>query len=412
MKLLKFFVFVFILSYTFVYAEDNETALKNIDNESVSDNETAKKSKQIKPKLVPDRKINDKNQFMTNFGFPAREELKFNVNLNAKDEGLYDDVTLSMVNRWSKNNMWGKDRLYIEGAVSGGIIGFNSSSVNTVNVQSLMPIIPYGSLSLKFMSGSRFSPELKIQDSRFIFKNSDINIGETTQNYNYYYLKMPLGFSIPFFGYKSKMSVDGSYSSMQGNFKVLRPFLLKGNALSAGDIFSASYTSWNVRLYLETPVVLKPSISEYAYFGVYYDETSSPHSAAPGSDYPGYSTMLINALARSGGVFYDMQLNLYKGLMFGIGVNIGYGDIEVKKDTASYSNVEYDSIKGLIAYKAKLNLGYEYIFKKQHVGVGVMAGVEYAGYTPFFFAKQENLYDVRLDGELKYFVELKFLFGY
>lgn len=406
MKFIKITVFILMLSVTFAYADDNMTI--SSDN---STNKTSKSPKKIPAKLVPDRKINDKNQFMRDFGFPAREELKFNINMNAKDNGLYDDVTLSMTNRWSEKNIWGKDNLYIEGAVSGGMVGFNSFSINILDAINPMPVIPYGAVHLKFMSGSKFSPELKIYDSRFQFLDPDINLGKTTQSYNYYYLKLPLGFSIPFFGYKSKVSIDGSYSNMQGNFEVLRSFMMKGYSLAEGDKFNVSYMNWNVRLFFDTPVVAKPSISEYAYFGFYYDETTSPHSATAGSDYPGYSKMLINGLTRSGGVFYEMQLDLYKGILFGIAVHAGIGDMEIKKETTSY-DVEYDGTKGLVSYKVRINLGYEYIFKKQHIGLSLIAGAEYGGYVPFFFAKQENLFNVRSDGELRYFAELKFLFGY
>lgn len=410
MKLIRFTVFILLFSYVFAYAEDNITVSGSIESDN-NTNKSSQSGKKIPPKLVPDRKINDKNQFMKDFGFPVKEELKFNINIDKKKQGLYDDVTLSMSNRWSKKNIWGKDKLYIEGAVYGGMVGFNSFSINTLDAVNPMPVIPFGAVHLKFMTGSKFSPELKVHDSRFVFTNPDIDFGEREQSYNYYYLKLPLGFSIPFFGYKSEVSIDGSYSSMQGNFQVLRPFLIKGQPMVSGDKFNVSYTNWNVRLLFNTPVVAKPSISEYAYFGFYYDETTSPHSSSPGSDYPAYSTMLINTLSRSGGFFYDMQLDLFKGFLFGIAVYAGIGDMEIKKDTTSY-DVKYDSTKGLVAYKARLNLGYEHIFQKQHVGIAFNAGVEYSGYIPFFFAKQENLFSVRSDGELRYFAELKFLFGY
>lgn len=408
MRVIVLIIFSFLLVFSKTFANDNSSVNK-IENQDNNSKKTSNKS--IPPKLVPDRKINDRNLFMGDFGFPTKQELKVNLDPNAEDTGLYDDVTLSMVNRWSTTNIWGKDKLYIEGAVSGGVIGFNPFSINTLDAINPMPVIPYGMVNLKFFSGSRFSPELKIQDSRFIFTSSDLNTGEKAQNYNYYYLKLPLGFYVPFFGYKSQMNIDGSFSSLHGNFKVLRPILIKGQSLQAGDKFYMASTNWNVRLYFDTPVVLKPSISEYAYFGIYYDETISPKSATAGTDYPGYGSMVVEALARSGGVFYEMRQDLYKGFMFGIAVHLGVGDIEVKKNSQSY-DVKYDGTEGLISYKAKLSLGYQYTFKKQHVGLAFDAGVEYAGNIPFFFAKQPNLFSLRLDGDLRYYAELKFLFGY
>ena len=407
MRIIFTIIFSFLLAYSSVFANDNSSV-----NKIESDNSSTKKLfNNIPPKLVPDRYINDKNLFMGDFGFPARHELKVNINSDAKDTDLYDDVTLSLVNRWSTRNMWGKDKLYIEGAVSGGVIGYSLFSINTLDAISPMPVMPYGMLNLKLFSGTRFSPEIKIKDSRFIFTSSDLNTGEKPQNYNYYYIKLPLGFHVPFFGYKSQMNIDGSFSSLHGNFNVLRPVLIKGQSLQAGDKFYTVSTNWNVRLYLDTPVVLKPSISEYAYFGIYYDESISPKSATPGTDYAGYGSMIVEALTRSGGIFYEMRQDLYKGFMFGIAVHLGVGDIEVKKNSQSY-DVKYDGTKGLISYKVNLSIGYQYIFKKQHVGLAFDAGVEYAGNTPFFFAKQENLFGLRADGELRYYAELKFLFGY
>ena len=378
MRIIFTIIFSFLLAYSSVFANDNSSV-----NKIESDNSSTKKLfNNIPPKLVPDRYINDKNLFMGDFGFPARHELKVNINSDAKDTDLYDDVTLSLVNRWSTRNMWGKDKLYIEGAVSGGVIGYSLFSINTLDAISPMPVMPYGMLNLKLFSGTRFSPEIKIKDSRFIFTSSDLNTGEKPQTYNYYYIKLPLGFHIPFFGYKSQMNIDGSFSSLHGNFNVLRPVLIKGQSLQAGDKFYTVSTNWNVRLYFDTPVVLKPSIS-----------------------------MIVEALTRSGGIFYEMRQDLYKGFMFGIAVHLGVGDIEVKKNSQSY-DVKYDGTKGLISYKVNLSIGYQYIFKKQHVGLAFDAGVEYAGNTPFFFAKQENLFGLRADGELRYYAELKFLFGY
>ncbi len=388
-----------IFPFFSAYADDNESMSKNSD-------------KSIPPKLVPDRKINDKNTFMGDFGFPAREDLKFNLNMQAQDQGIYSDVKLAMKNRWSTSNVWGKDKLYFETSLSGGIMGFNYFAVSSSDVEQLKPFVPYGALYIKLFGGSRFSPEIKIQDSTFMFGEPDINALEQNQNYNYYYLKLPLGFSIPFIGYKSQVSVDGSYSSLYSNFRVKNPFLIKGRAVKPGDTISTISNSWNVRLYLDTPVVLKPSISEHAYFGVYYDETISPRTSSPGSDYPDHKTMVVMTTGRSGGFFYDMKQDLYKGIIFGIQVNLGFGDIEVKENTASYKGLEYDSSKGVIAYKAVLMLGYEHIFQKYHTGVGIEIGAEYGGYIPFFYAKHDNLHGLRTDGDLKYFMELKLLFGY
>ena len=63
-------------------SKDNKT----IDN-ATFDNQTKKDINlklNIKPKLVPDRLINDKNSFMTDFGFPEREEFKISTDFDEK----------------------------------------------------------------------------------------------------------------------------------------------------------------------------------------------------------------------------------------------------------------------------------------------------------------------------------------
>lgn len=415
MRIILSFVTLLMLA-VYVYADDNTTVSTD---EAVFDNVTTdnvtkgKKTSnplklKIKPKLVPDRLINDKNSFMKDFGFPEREEFKINTDINAVDKGLYKDVELSMKNRWSKTNIWGKDFLYIEGMLSGGIYGFNMFSIRPSNAVQKEYIIPYGGLSLKLFSGTVFSPELTIHDSRFIFSENGASIDEQADNYNYYYLKLPLGFYVPFFGWKAEMYLDGSYSSLNNNFSVKDNLMVQGSLLSSGSSFHLSSSSWNVRLYLDTPVVLKPSITEYAYFGIYYEEGRSARTALPGEDYAGGNTLLVDYTSRTGGIFYEMRQDLYKGFMFGINVYAGIGDIE----TSDKYNVSYGNTEGLVAYKAEITLGYQHIFKQQGVGIAFDAGASYAGFVEFFFGKKDGPYSLTLDGDIRYFAELRFLFGY
>ena len=415
MRIILSFVTLLMLA-VYVYADDNTTVSTD---EAVFDNVTTdnvtkgKKTSnplklKIKPKLVPDRLINDKNSFMKDFGFPEREEFKINTDINAVDKGLYKDVKLSMKNRWSKTNIWGKDFLYIEGMLAGGVYGFNMFSIRPANAVQKEYIIPYGALSLKLFSGTVFSPELTIHDSRFIFSENGASIDEQADNYNYYYLKLPLGFYVPFFVWKAEMYLDGSYSSLNNNFSVKDNLMVQGSLLSSGSSFHLSSSSWNVRLYLDTPVVLKPSITEYAYFGIYYEEGRSARTALPGEDYAGGNTLLVDYTSRTGGIFYEMRQDLYKGFMFGINVYAGIGDIE----TSDKYNVSYGNTEGLVAYKVEITLGYQHIFKQQGVGVAFDAGASYAGFVEFFFGKKDGPYSLTLDGDIRYFAELRFLFGY
>lgn len=415
MRIILSFVTLLMLA-VYVYAEDNTTismdkkVVDNVTTDNVTkDKKTSNPLKlKIKPKLVPDRLINDKNSFMKDFGFPEREEFKINTDINAVDKGLYKDVKLSMKNRWSKTNIWGKDFLYIEGMLAGGVYGFNIFSIRPANAVQKEYVIPYGALSLKLFSGTVFSPELTVKDSRFIFSENGATIDEQADNYNYYYLKLPLGFYIPFFGWKAEMYLDGSYSSLNNNFSVKDSLMVQGSLLSNGSSFHLSSSFWNVRLYLDTPVVLKPSITEYAYFGIYYEEGRNARTALPGNDYAGGSILLVDYTSRTGGIFYEMRQDLYKGFMFGINVYAGIGDIE----TSSKYNVSYGNTEGLIAYKAEITLGYQHIFKQQGVGIAFDAGASYAGFVEFFYGKKDGPYSLTLDGDIRYFAELRFLFGY
>ncbi len=92
--------------------------------------------------------------------------------------------------------------------LSGGVYGFNMFSIKPANASQKEYVIPYGALSLKLFSGTVFSPELTIKDSKFIFSENGASIDEQEDNYNYYYLKLPLGFYIPFFGWKSEMYIE------------------------------------------------------------------------------------------------------------------------------------------------------------------------------------------------------------
>ncbi len=413
MRIILSFVALFMFVVC-VYAEDsvnlpeNKIAADNVTTDNSTKTADKKTKSKIKQKLVPDRLINDKNTFMRDFGFPSREEFKINTNIDAVDKGLYKDVKLSMKNRWSKTSIWGKDFLYIEGMLAGGIEGFNYFSIRPANALQKEYVIPYGSISLKLFSGTVFSPELTVKDSRFIFSESGTTIDEQLDNYNYYYLKLPLGFYIPFFGWKAEMYIDGSYSSLNNNFTVKDNLMVQGSLLGNGSSFHSASSSWNVRLYLDTPVVLRPSITEYAYFGLYYEELRSPRTALPGEDYAGGNTLLVDTVARSGGIFYEMRQDLYKGFMFGINVYAGIGDIE----TSNKYNVSYGNTEGLLSYSASLTFGYQHIFKKQGVGLAFDVGAEYAGYVEFFYGKKDGPYSVTLDGDVRYFAELRFLFGY
>lgn len=418
MKKIIFLILSLLIYSSELGAQSKETAdnSSGMANEAIqgADNSSSGKKK-IREKLVPDEEINDRNSFMERFGFKEEQlfdENQLSIDLLKSKNRQFRPRNLVMENSIQTENIWGKDKMIIEASLLGGVMSHNTFSVKA-NVADLeWTAIPYGGIHIKFGSGGMLMPEFyMIESGNFKFDRNNLQIKRGIPAYNEYFLKIPTGIKIPFFGWKSNIILDGLYSNLYSNYKVKNNTMVNGVSMQNGSNVYSAGSEWTVRLYLETPVVRKPSISEYSYFGIYYDEHISARSATPGSSYLGYPNLLVSANTRSGGIFYDMKKDVYKGFTFGISVYGGYAEIEAY-DASMPFNVEYNNIHGLLSLKGRLTFGYQHIFKNTGIGLSFEAGAGYKGELEFIFASKTDKYRLGLEGEIRYFGELKILFGH
>lgn len=418
MKFLYIIVLLFFCTY-YSYAEE-----KNLDNKTtVSDNKTLKQKKQhklnIKEKLVEDQYINDRNSFMKKFGFESDASLNFNLNFDDNQTEYIENTKksfkrhpINMNNNINYSNIWEKDKMYIEAELGGGVHFNNVLYVNKALLSEDFDYFGYGSIHLKFAGGHAFSPEFYIEETGdFRFTRSNLNFGKVKPSYNLYYAKIPLGFKIPFFKWDSEFIIDGSYSSIYQNYKVKSDVIVNNKVAKAGDYINSASSLWNVRVYLSNPVVRKSSIIEYSYFGLYYQEHILPKTATRGENYLDYHDLFVSTRNRSGGIFYDLKKNVYKGLLVGVNVNLGYAESEVSNG-GSHFDAKFDNIHGLLDIGVKASIGYAYVWKKAGVGLRFEAGAGYSTNIDFIFGKDKNLYRFGTEGNLNYFAELNILFGY
>lgn len=381
------------------------------------DDETLSGNPKIKEKLVPDEYINDRNSFMGDFGLKPEGALfgdeGFNLNsASKKNSKTYNKIRLEMENPKNTENVWKKDNLIIEGILSAGALSYNMFSVSERTASQSWDIVPYFSLHFRFGNGSLLMPEFYIQESGdFKFDRIKVKTGSGKAAFNKYYLKLPLGIPVPFFKWKSYMAADASYSNIYGNWTLNENVMINNAMHGSGEKIYASTTELIVRLYLDTPVVLNPSIMEHSYFGVYYSEFITPRSASPGTNFAGCPPLIVSTNSRAGGFFYDMRKDVYKGIIFGVEVYGGYSSVEVSNGGSSFG-ASFGNINGLLAVKGKVSLGYEHIFKDYGLGVAFDISAEYNTVIPYIFAQDTKKYKLGYDGELRYYAALSFTFSY
>ena len=111
---------------------------------------------------------------------------------------------------------------------------------------------------------------------------------------------------------------------------------------------------------------------------------------------------------------YETLFTIFKIGIICFFLNLPFGMIRSR--FTSYSVMWFLSIHAPIPVAAILRraagFSFWYIFKEQGVGVAFDAGAEYGGLVEFFYAKKDGPYSVTLDGDVRYFAELKFLFGH
>lgn len=417
-KIFLLLILLFIYSGELV-AEDRKTVSNDTGSESNigvqnSDNRSVEKKK-IREKLVPDNEINDRNSFMEKFGFEEEklfDENEFSIDLLKKKDREYRPRALVMENNIQKENMWGRDKMIIEASLLGGVMSHNTFSVKA-NVADLgWTAIPYGGVHIRFGNGGMLMPEFyMIESGSFKFDRNNLLIKKGTPAYNEYFLKIPTGIKVPFFGWKSNLIIDGLYSNLYSNYKVKDNVMVNGVLMQAGNYVYSAGSEWAVRMYLDTPVIRKSSINEYSYFGIYYNEFITARSATPGSSYPGYPNLLVSTNTRSGGIFFDIKKDVYKGFIFGISVYGGYAEMDVYDGGTPFGR-EYNNIHGLLSLKGRLLFGYQHIFKDKGIGLAFETGAGYKGELEFIYASKADKYRLGLEGEIKYFAEFKILFGH
>ena len=398
---------------------DNESFEFNNDlNDNKTYSENFGKIK-IKEKIVDDEYINDRNGFMSRFGIQTNNPLTFNFNFDdnssdyiANSRKNLEKFPMKMTNVIRTENIWQKDKTFIEVILGGGVHFNNILYVDQSLLKEDFDVFGYGSLRLKFAGGYAFSPELYIEETGdFRFTRSNLTIGKQKPSYNKYYLKIPLGFKVPFFKWKADAVIDASYSAFFQNYKAKSDIMVNNTLIHKDDYVNSAGSLWDIRFYLTTPVVRKESIIEYSYFGLYYMEHIIPKTARKGNDYKNHYDLFVSTKNRSGGIFYDLQKNIYKGFIFGINVNVGYAENEVSNGGSSFG-AEFDNIHGLLDLGVKVNMGYTYIWKNSGVGLGFKVGAAYNTNIDFIFSKNKDLYRFGTEGTVNYFAELNLLFGY
>lgn len=303
------------------------------------------------------------------------------------------------------------NRPVIEGEIGPGFIGAEHFLMSTSIVKPEWTLIPTGRVHLRFDNGKLFRPEFIVEESgAFLFDRNGIREGKMPQSFGYYYLKIPLGLTIPFFTYKSSIAVDADYSAMNTLLKTKSQVVINNKIRGANEDFNALSTAFTVRLYLNTPIALNPSIFEHSYFGVYYSEHTLPRTAVPGTDSKNPIPLLVDTNSRSGGIFFEIKKDTpAKGLNVGITAYLGYGHIEVRDD-ASVVDAKFGNLDGLVNIKGRGTLSYRYLFPND-LGINFTTGVEYYTDLEFFNSANTKKYSVNLGGEMRYFANLSFTFA-
>lgn len=306
-----------------------------------------------------------------------------------------------------------KSSVIIEGAVGGGISIAENMAVNKDTVEISGNLVPYGSIHLRLNDGAAYYPEIIIKNSGdFSFSKSGIDSDKKGGSYNSYYIKLPIGLSVPFFHYKSRLNFDFAYFSATSDVKLKRQALVNNIVCDAGREFSSVSSVMSFRLYLDTPVVLQPSIFEYSYFGIYYMEHTFNRTAAQPNDRQDIPEIFISTLTRTGGIFYDMKKDTpLKGLNFGISVYLGYGDMFTLDDIHAIEGASFGNIKGLIVISSSVDLSYRYYFTDR-IGMNINGGLSYFVTTEFLNTADNSKYKMNMGGDLRYIAGLSFVFNY
>ncbi len=317
-------------------------------------------------------------------------------------------------NSLKENEEANKKSPIIEGIVGAGFMGFEPMFFDKSAMSSSDHYFPYGKIHLRFDNGKFLRPEFLIEESgQFKFDIKGIKTGSHQTSYNKYYLKIPTGLKIPFFSYKSQFYVDGLYSSSSMVLRLKKKMTVNNVMRNAGERFTANLSEMTFRIYLDTPIVLEPSIFEYSYFGVFYSQRVVPRMAKPPAHLISISSdILLSTEIKTGGIFYEMKKDTpLKGLNFDIYAAIGYGDLFGLDDVNSVYSASFGNTKGLVTIFAKAGLGYRYVFKTG-LGIDINVGASYFITSEFINSPNPDKFTMNMGGDLRYFANLSFVFAY
>ncbi len=319
-------------------------------------------------------------------------------------------ITISVVNILAKEV---KDGIKI---VDIGIdVGaFNSVQfMNTGNVKSDFSVIPYGKLSLRFLNGYPFIPQIEIENTGlFRFDKQMMSTKKITSGYNSYYVRVPLMLSIPFATYRSMLNIDTRYTTYAKKYTLQKDMIVSGTPSASGsDVYGVTSES-ETRLYFQTPIRSKDSKYNHAFIGIYYAEDVSPRSTTAISvtdNKPNF----INAVVRNFGIFYELKTDTpAKGLNFSINLTVGYGNTYLLNDSLGYDRDIFTNVDNLIIIKGKVGLSYRYMFNP-HIGLGVDLKVEYVSANDFLGdASDANKTTIDMYGELRSKLAFTIITGY
>ncbi len=313
-------------------------------------------------------------------------------------------------------NIYAKDA---KGGISIVDIGIDVGAFNSVqfmdtgNVKSDFSVIPYGKISLRFLNGYPFIPQIEIENSGlFRFDKQMISTKKITSGYNSYYVRVPLMLAIPFATYKSMLNIDTRYTTYAKKYSLQKDMYVNGvSAVSGSDVYGVTSES-ETRLYLQTPIRSKDSLFNHAFIGFYYAEDVAPRSTSNITVTSDQSN-LINTVVRNFGIFYELQTDTpAKGLNFLINLMVGYGNTYLLNEALPYDRTIFANASNLIMIKGRVGLSYRYMFNP-NIGLGVDLKIEYTSANDFLGdAASADKATIDMYGELRSKLEFTIITGY
>ncbi len=319
-------------------------------------------------------------------------------------------ILISVLNIYAKDVKIGRSIIDIGLDVG----AFNSVQfMNTGNVKSDFSVIPYGKLSLRFLDGYPFIPQIEIENTGlFSFDKQMISTKKINSGYNSYYVRVPLLLSIPFATYRSMLNIDTRYTTYAKKYTLQKDMFVEGALLASGrDVYGVTSES-ETRLYFQAPVRSKDYQYNHAFMGIYYAEEVAPRSTSLVSVTDNKQNF-INTVVRNFGIFYELKTDTpVKGLNFLINLTLGYGNTYLLNDTLPYDREVFTNASNLIIIKGRVGISYRYMFNP-HIGLGADLKIEYTSANDFLSGTKDGTSTtIDMYGELRSKLSFTIITGY